>query len=117
MNVKVDEFINSHTAGKEEFKRLREIILQCDLEENFKWKHPCYTLNKKNVLLLFENKDHCGLSFFKGVLLQDKKKLFYIQSKNMQADRQLRFTDINQINSMEEVIRSYIEEGIEREIW
>lgn len=116
MQSRVDEYINSQQSWSNELKRLRNIILTTGLNEDFKWRHPCYTLNGKNILLLFEDRDHCGLNFFKGVLLKDHSGLLYKQTENMQTDRQLRFMSSDQIIRMEEIIRSYITEAIKIEL-
>ena len=45
-NAKVDTFINNLEQWQDEFK-FRKLSLDTELEEEFKWKHPCYTLNDK----------------------------------------------------------------------
>ena len=51
-NAKVDTFINNLEQWQDEFKFLRKLSLDTELEEEFKWKHPCYTLNDKNVVII-----------------------------------------------------------------
>lgn len=63
---KVEEFLQKEKKWKEEFEKLREIVLSCDLTEDFKWMHPCYTLNGKNVVLIHGFKEYCALLFHKG---------------------------------------------------
>ncbi len=72
LDPKVDEFLSKEKKWKEEFVKLREIILDCDeLTEDFKWMHPCYTIKNKNVVLIHGFKDYCALLFHKGALLKD----------------------------------------------
>jgi len=103
-NPKVEAFMQREKKWKDEFELLREIIRECDLEEDYKWMHPCYTL-----------KEYCALLFHKGSLLKDPEKLLIQQTKNVQAARQLRFTNVDQIKEQRDVIKSYVEEAIELE--
>lgn len=99
----------------QELVLLREMILSTDLVEECKWGVPCYTYNKKNVLILSAFKDYCSVSFFKGSLLKDRKKLLDSPGKNSQAARLFKFTDVDQIKSIESEIMDYIKEAIEIE--
>ncbi|MFD1019615.1 YdeI/OmpD-associated family protein [Thalassobacillus hwangdonensis] len=112
---KVEAFISRADQWKEEFKALREIIRTCELTEDFKWMHPCYTLNGKNVVLIHGFKDYCALLFHKGALLKDPHGILIQQTKNVQAARQIRFTNVEDIVEMESLLKAYIEEAIEVE--
>ncbi|WP_090577849.1 YdeI family protein [Paenibacillus sp. OV219] len=100
---------------KEEFEKLREIVLDSELTEDFKWMHPCYTLNDKNVVLIHGFKEYCALLFHKGALLKDPHGIMIQQTENVQAARQLRFTSLQEIIDMELTIRAYLYEAIEIE--
>lgn len=100
---------------KEELVHLREIILDCGLEEELKWGVACYTYGKKNVLLLSALKDYCALSFFKGALLKDDKGYLEKPGKNSQAARLFKFTKVRDIIDLEPVIKAYVCEAIEVE--
>ncbi len=116
MNPKVvDRFIDSATKWKEEMKLLRKICQDCGLTEDFKWMHPCYTFNEKNVVLIHGFKGYCALLFHKGALLNDSSKILVQQTKNVQAARQLRFTNFQEIIDLESTIKTYIFEAIEVE--
>ncbi|WP_239748303.1 MULTISPECIES: DUF1801 domain-containing protein [unclassified Mammaliicoccus] len=114
-NPKVEAFMQREKKWKDEFERLREIIRECDLEEGYKWMHPCYTLKGKNVVLIHGFKEYCALLFHKGSLLKDPEKILIQQTKNVQAARQLRFTNVDQIKEQRDIIKSYVEEAIELE--
>ena len=43
MNPKVDGYLRKVKKWQEELKELRRIILDCQLNEEMKWRHPCYT--------------------------------------------------------------------------
>ncbi|BEV38873.1 YdeI family protein [Bacillus stercoris] len=114
-NPKVDDFLNKAKKWKEEFEKLRTIILDCELTEDFKWMHPCYTYNNKNVVLIHGFKEYCALLFHKGALLQDAHGILIRQTENVQAARQIRFTNVQEINEMKTILKAYIQEAIEVE--
>lgn len=91
---------------------LRSIALECGLEEQFKWMHPCYSLGNKNIILIHGFKEYCALLFFKGVLLKDRKKLLTRQTENVQDRLQWRFTHVEEIDAYRSTIIAYIKEAI-----
>ena len=113
MNPKVDQFLSEASTWQAEITLLRTIVLDSELTEDYKWMHPCYTLGDKNVVLIHGFKHYCALLFHNGALLKDPNGILIQQTKNVQSARQIRFTDIDQIKSMESVIRSYICEAID----
>ncbi|RNB84595.1 hypothetical protein EDM56_21040 [Brevibacillus fluminis] len=115
MNPKVDEFLSKAKKWKEEFEKLRSIVLDCDLTEDFKWMHPCYTFEKKNIVLIHGFKEYCAILFHKGALLKDTHGILIQQTENVQAARQIRFTTVQEIVEMEDVLKAYIHEAIEVE--
>lgn len=112
MNPKVDFFFTKSKQWQEEFATLRNIVLDCDLTEELKWGQPCYTLDRKNVVLIHGFKEYCALLFMKGALLKDPKGILIIQSENVQAARQIRFTNISQITKQAKILKAYIKEAI-----
>ncbi|MGL1892588.1 MAG: DUF1801 domain-containing protein [Spirochaetaceae bacterium] len=98
-----------------ELEVLRKIILACGLTEESKWGQPCYTLGKSNVLLLSAFKEYCAISFFKGVLLKDPKSILVQQTNNVQSSRQIRITNIQEVNTQKSNIINCIYEAIEIE--
>ncbi|HDX9577219.1 TPA: YdeI/OmpD-associated family protein [Bacillus pseudomycoides] len=115
MNPKVDEFLNTVNRWTEEYEKLRNIVLACELTEEFKWMHPCYTFEKKNIVLIHGFKEYCALLFHKGALLQDAHGILIQQTENTQAARQIRFTNVKEIVEMESILKAYIYEAIEVE--
>ena len=77
-----------------------------------KWGVPCYTLGGKNVVLIHGFKEYCALLFFKGALLEDRKGILVQQTKNVQAARQVRFTNVQEIKKLEAILKEYIEQAI-----
>jgi len=91
---------------------LRQLILETELREERKWGVPTYTLNGKNVVILGVFKDSCVLSFFKGQLLPDPKRLLELPGPNSREGRILRFTKLSQATLLEKDIRHYLKEAI-----
>ncbi len=115
MNPKVDALLSRTTKWREEFGRLREIVLECGLTEELKWGVPCYTLQKSNIVLIHGFKEYCALLFFKGALLKDPEGILIRQTENVQAARQIRFASAQEIVGMESILRTYIQQAIEVE--
>ncbi|RTE55450.1 hypothetical protein EHW67_02470 [Arenibacter aquaticus] len=112
---KVDNYLEQIKNWKEETKLLREICLDCGLTEDFKWMHPCYTYQEKNVVLIHGFKDYCALLFHKGALLHDGHNILVQQTENVQSARQIRFTKPSEITSLKSIIKAYVFEAIEVE--
>lgn len=112
---KVDRYIAKIKSWKGETILLREICLECGLDEDFKWMHPCYTFQGKNIVLIHGFKEYCALLFHKGALLNDPENILVQQTENVQSARQIRFTDKTQINDLKAVVKAYIFEAIEVE--
>lgn len=115
MNPKVDFFFNKAKQWQKEFEELRRILLNCELTEELKWGVPCYTFEDHNIVLIHGFKDYCAVLFFKGVLLKDEIGVLVQQTENVQATRQIRFTDVEEIIEMETIIKAYVNEAIEVE--
>lgn len=115
MNPKVNFFFSKGKKWEEEFEKLRMIILDCGLIEELKWGCPCYTLQKRNIVLIHGFKEYCALLFFKGALLKDANGILIQQTKNVQAARQIRFTNVREIVKMKSILKTYIYEAIEVE--
>ena len=115
MNPKVDEFLSNTKKWREEFEKLRMIVLDCQLTEELKWGVPCYTFEKRNIVLIHGFKEYCALLFFKGALLQDANRILIKQTENVQAGRQIRFTNVREIVAMKTTVKAYICEAIEVE--
>jgi uncharacterized protein YdeI (YjbR/CyaY-like superfamily) len=115
MNPKVDEFLKNSEKWRKEFEALRKIILDCQLTEELKWGVPCYTYQNRNIVLIHGFKEYCAILFIKGALLKDNLGILIQQTKNVQAARQIRFTNVDEIVEMEPVLKAYIHESIEVE--
>ena len=115
MNPVVDEFLRGCAKWKAEYEKLRTILLDSELTEDFKWGFPCYTFQDKNIIIMHGFKNYCALLFIKGSLLHDTQNILVQQTANVQAGRQIRFTNVQEIVEMEPILKDYIKEAIEIE--
>jgi uncharacterized protein YdeI (YjbR/CyaY-like superfamily) len=115
MHPKVDSVIDKEEKWQAAFQKLREIALECQLDEDLKWGCPCYSYQGGNVVLIHGFKEYCALLFFKGALLGDPEGILIQQTENVQSARQIRFTSLKQIAGMARVLKAYIYEAIEVE--
>ena len=111
MNPQVDQFIIKAKSWQKEFDALRNIVLECKLEETIKWKHPCYTLEGANIVLIHGFKSYCALLFFKGALIDDTKNVLVQQTEQVQSARQIRFANLQEIVKQKAVIKAYIKQA------
>ena len=121
VNPKVDAFLDKATKWQKEFEKLRTIVLDSGLTEELKWGQPCYTFSasagrqESNIVLIHGFKEYCALLFFKGVLLKDPNGILIQQTKNVQAARQIRFTNVREIVKLKRILKTYVHEAIEVE--
>lgn len=111
-NPKVDWYFNKAGKWQEEVNELRTIVLASGLTEELKWGHPCYTLDKNNVVLIHDFKEYCALLFHKGALMKDPKDILIQQTENVQSARQIRFTSLKEIIKLKTTIKAYLKEAI-----
>ncbi|MGA7341964.1 MAG: DUF1801 domain-containing protein [Terracidiphilus sp.] len=114
-NPKVDTFIANAKRWHEELTKLRSILLESELTEEFKWDQPCYTFQGKNVAILHGLKESCAFAFFKGALLKDVHGLLTRPGQHSQSTRWIKFTSVREVAEMKSVLKAYIREAIEVE--
>jgi uncharacterized protein YdeI (YjbR/CyaY-like superfamily) len=114
-NPKVDAFIGNLKKWREESKKLRAILLDSELTEEFKWHQPCYTFQGKNVVVLNGLKESCAFAFFKGALLKDVHGVLTRPGQHSQSTRWIKFTSVREIAEMKSILKAYIREAIELE--
>ncbi len=114
-NTNTTEYIASASNWSEEMQALRNIVLDCGLMEEWKWKHPCYTDHGKNICIMSPLKNHLILGFFKGSLLKDELKLLKSPGEHSNHSRYLKFESLDEILKNPAEIKAYIFEAIEIE--
>ena len=115
MNPKVDKYLSKAKQWREELKKLRMIILDCDLAEELKWGKPCYAFQKSNIVIIIPLKESCALMFCKGALLKDAHGILLKAGEHTQAGRWIKFTNVREIVKMKTILKAYIQEAIEAE--
>lgn len=115
MNNKVDFFFDKSGQWCDEYEQLRLIALDCGLAEELKWGCPCYTFQNSNIVLIHGFKEYCAYLFFKGALLGDPNRILIQQTEHVQAARQVRFTNTQEIIKQGAILKAYILEAIEVE--
>ncbi len=114
MATSVEEYIESQEVYKKGLEILRELMLSTDLQETVKWGMPTYTINNKNVIGISAFKHHFGIWFFNGVFLTDPHQILYnAQEGKTKGLRQLRYTDVNEIDKS--IILAYVYEAIDNQ--
>lgn len=98
---------------QKELKDLRKILLELPLTETIKWGVPCYTFDKKNVLVLAAFKHYVALSFFQGELINDPYGLLEKPGDNTTSGRVLKFTHFEKIMENSIFIQEYVLQAIE----
>lgn len=114
-NPEVDSFFREPSRWQAEYAKLRAIILKAPLTEELKWGKPCYSFEGANIVLIHGFKEYCAVLFVKGALLKDPNCILVQQTENVQAARQIRFTNVQQIVEKESVLKAYIKEAMEAE--
>ena len=107
---RVDAFVSRAERWQGEIGKLREILLDCGLDEELKWGKPCFALEGGNVAIIQPFKAHCSLMFFKGVLLEDTHGLLRSQGDNTQSAMRLEFT--SEAGIKKTVVKSYVRQAI-----
>lgn len=110
---KVDAFVGRATVWRGEIQKLREILLDCGLDEALKWGKPCFMHGGKNIAIIQPFNEHCALMFFKGALLEDTHGLLRSQGPNTRSAMRLEFTRQSEIRKT--AVRSYVKQAIEVE--
>jgi len=115
MNAKVEAYLSGLKKWRDELEQVREILLECGLGEELKWRAPCYTYQGGNIAIIGELKACCVLSFFKGSLLKDPEGILTKPGENSRAARVIRFTSVPEIVELAPVLKAYIHQAIEVE--
>src|SRR5690606_7337071 len=98
----------------EELETLRQIVLETALTEEIKWGVPVYTQNGRNIVTVNALKESANIGFYKGAIMKDNHKILE-QQGNIQSARIIRFTDVEEINKIKDVLKSYVLEAVEIE--
>jgi len=104
--------MTSSSKWPEVEEQLRTILLACGLTEEHKWGKPSFTFEGKNIAIIIALKESCALSFFKGALLKDSKKILSQPGENSQSARWIKFTSAQEITKLKPTLKACIHEAI-----
>jgi hypothetical protein len=108
---KIEEYLDALPGWSNKIcSQLRKIILKSDprIIEDWKWGPNYYLEGMVCGFAGFQK--HVNLVFFRGALLQDKRKLLQANAGSLN-NRHFRFTDVKEIN--EDLLLEYIIEAID----
>lgn len=114
MSEASENITNYIEKAKPEFKEIMQVLRsilnqeEFELREDWKWGGPNFN-NNGMVCWLAHFKNHVGMNFFKASMIDDKYNLYTDAAAN-KCNRQIKFTNVNQINAKQ--IEYYIEEAI-----
>ncbi len=109
---KIEAFFEKESPFKEGINHIRAIVKDTELQEDWKWRIPCYTINGRNVIGIADFKNHFGVWFFQGVFLKDTKKLLRnAQDGKTKAMRSLHYESIEEIDV--KTLKAYVLEAIQ----
>jgi uncharacterized protein YdeI (YjbR/CyaY-like superfamily) len=111
-NPKADAYFARAKTWHDEMLRLREIVLDCGLDEDIKWGKPCYTSEGKNIAIFQPFKETCTLMLFKGALLNDPKGILSTQGEQSQSSRVMRFTSVGEVEKSASALKRFLKEAI-----
>lgn len=115
MTTSVDDSFRNATSWREEAKKLRQILLDCDLTEDLKWGKPCYSFDGNNIALIQRMKGSLALLFFKGALLPDHDGRLEKPGPNSRVGRRIRFTSVEDVRESEAIVRASVHAAIQAE--
>jgi uncharacterized protein YdeI (YjbR/CyaY-like superfamily) len=108
----VAKYIEEMRAWRAEFEALRPVLLRAGLDEEFKWRKPCYTHGGSNVVIFQPFKELCALLFFKGALLQDPDGALKEQGENTRSGLRLEFRSVADVTAAKATIAALAQDAI-----
>lgn len=113
---RVDRWLEGDRPWRAEIRALRTILLDEGLEERLRWRKPCYAVpGGGNVAIIAAMKEAVGLSFFKGVLLDDPRGLLVPVGPNSRSAMWARFRGLDEIEAAEAPLRALIRQAARNE--
>ncbi|MCB1691675.1 MAG: YdeI/OmpD-associated family protein [Pseudomonadales bacterium] len=114
-NAKVDAWFAGAGQWAAEMAKLRRAILSCGLEEELKWRKPCYTYDGSNIAIIQPFKQSCAVMFFKGALLKQGAGVLEAPGENSRIARRIVFMSADDVERLEKTLKACLREAIEIE--
>jgi uncharacterized protein YdeI (YjbR/CyaY-like superfamily) len=108
----VAEYLAAMGPWRAELEAMRPVLLRAGLEEEFKWRKPCYTHGGANIAIFQPFKERCALMFFKGALLDDPAGALREQGENSRSALRLEFGSVAEVRAAEPTIAALVEDAI-----
>ena len=115
VNPKLNARFNGAKRWRDEGLKLREVLLDCGLCEEFKWGKPCYTDEGANIVIIQRMREFLALMFFKGALLKDPKGVLKQQGPNTHGALRMQFQSVAEVEKLKATIKRYVREAIKAE--
>ena len=100
---------------REESDVLRQILLDCGLQEETKWGKPCFTDDGNNIAIIQKMKAFLALMFFKGALLKNPGGVLKAQGPNSHSARRLELTSMDEVLASKAIIERCVREAVANE--
>ncbi|WP_198521783.1 YdeI family protein [Sagittula sp. P11] len=111
----IADYFEGHAPWAVEKAAYRDMLLEAGLEETWKWSQPCYVHAGGNVAIIAAMKESCGLSFFKGVLLDDPDGLLVAPGENSRSGRWFKATSVEEIVAAKDGLKRLIAQAMQNE--
>ena len=111
-NLDVDRYVEHSEHWPDEIAALRPILRNCGLDEDLKWRKPCYSHGGSNIVILQEMKGFLALMFFKGALLSDPDGVLESQGQNSRSARRMCFRSVDDVARLADTVAAYVSEAI-----
>jgi uncharacterized protein YdeI (YjbR/CyaY-like superfamily) len=108
----VAEYIEGMRAWRAELEALRPVLLGAGLDEEFKWRKPCFTHAGSNVVIFQPFKELCALLFFKGALLQDPDGALTEQGEDTRSALRLEFRCVADVTAAKRTLAALVQDAI-----
>jgi uncharacterized protein YdeI (YjbR/CyaY-like superfamily) len=108
----VADYIEGMRAWRAEFEALRPVLLRAGLDEEFKWRKPCYTHGGKNIVIFQPFKELCALLFFKGALLEDPDAALREQGENTRSALRLEFRSLADVTAAKSSVTALVKDAV-----
>ena len=109
----VEEYIVSHLVWKDCIDLIREVMLECGLDESIKWGMPTFMFKQKNIASMGAFKEHITLWYHQGIFLTDELNLLSSDDK-AKSMRHMKFQGIKDIDR--DILKSYALEAMENQL-
>lgn len=111
-SLEVDRYVEQSEQWPDEIAALRPILRACGLDEDLKWRKPCYSHDGSNIVIVQEMKHFLALMFFKGALLSDPEGVLESQGENSRSARRMCFRSVDDVARYADTVATYVSEAI-----